>query len=53
VHNVSDVKQIDIHTAEPLVLDPRPFEVKISIAKFKNYDLSGSDQILAALIQAL
>jgi hypothetical protein len=53
VHNVSDVKQIDIHTAEPLVLDPSPFEVKISIAKFKNYDLSGSDQILAALIQAL
>jgi hypothetical protein len=28
VHRVSDVKQIEIHTAEPLVPDPSPFEVK-------------------------
>jgi hypothetical protein len=35
VHRVSDVRQIEIHTAEPLVLDPSPFEVEIAIAKLK------------------
>jgi hypothetical protein len=29
VHRVSDVRQIKIHTAEPLVPDPRPFEVEL------------------------
>jgi hypothetical protein len=29
---VSDVKQIEIHTAEPLVPDPSPVEVEIAIA---------------------
>jgi hypothetical protein len=37
VHGVSDVKQIEIHTAEPLVPDPSPFEVEIAIAKLKRY----------------
>jgi hypothetical protein len=32
VHRVSDVRQIEIHTAEPLVPDPSPFEVEIAIA---------------------
>jgi hypothetical protein len=31
VPRVSDVRQIEIHTAEPLVPDPTPFEVKIAI----------------------
>jgi hypothetical protein len=31
VHRVSDVEQIEIHTAEPLVLDPSPFEAEIAI----------------------
>jgi hypothetical protein len=34
VHRVSDVRQIEIHTAEPLVPDPSPFEVEIPVAKF-------------------
>jgi hypothetical protein len=33
VHRVSDVRQINIRTAEPLVPDRRPFEVEIAIAK--------------------
>jgi hypothetical protein len=33
VHRVSDVRQIEIHTAEPLVPDPSPFEVENAIAK--------------------
>jgi hypothetical protein len=31
VHRVSDVRQIEIHTAEPLVPDPINFEVEIYI----------------------
>jgi hypothetical protein len=27
VHNVSDVRQIEIHTAEPIIPEPSPFEV--------------------------
>jgi hypothetical protein len=29
VHRASDVRPIEIHTAEPLVLDPSPFEFEI------------------------
>jgi hypothetical protein len=49
---VSDVRQIEIHTAEPLVPDPSPFEVEIAIAKLKRYKSPGSNEILAELIQA-
>jgi hypothetical protein len=52
VHRVSDVRKIEIHTAELLVPDPSPFEVEIAIAKLKRYKLPGSDQIQAELIQA-
>jgi hypothetical protein len=42
-----------IHRAEPLVSDPSPFEVEISIAKLKKeYKSPGNDQIPAELIQA-
>jgi hypothetical protein len=52
VHRVSDVRQMEIHTAEPLVPEPSPSEVEIAIAKLKKYKLPGSDQIPAELIQA-
>jgi hypothetical protein len=52
VHNVSDGRQIGIHSAEPLVPGPNHFEVDIAIAKLKKYKSPGSDQILAELIQA-
>jgi hypothetical protein len=52
VHNVSDVRQIEVHTVEPLVPGPSRLEVEIAIAKFKNYKSPGSDQIPAELIQA-
>jgi hypothetical protein len=32
VHSVSDVRQKEIHTAEPIVPDPSLFEVEIPIA---------------------
>jgi hypothetical protein len=52
VHRVSDVRQIEIHTAEPLVPEPSPFEVEIASAKLKKYKSPGSDQIPAELIQS-
>jgi hypothetical protein len=52
VHNVSDVRQIAVHTAEPLVPGPSRLEVEIAIAKLKNYKSPGSDEIMAELIQA-
>jgi hypothetical protein len=36
VHRVSDVRQIEIHTAAPLVPYPSPFKVEIAIARFKS-----------------
>jgi hypothetical protein len=52
VHNVSDVRQIEVHTAEPLVPGPSRLEVEIAIAKLKKYKPSGSDQIPAELVRA-
>jgi hypothetical protein len=52
VHNVNDVRQIEVHTAEPLVSGPSRLEVEIPIAKLKTYKLPGSDQILVELIEA-
>jgi hypothetical protein len=52
VHNVSDVRQIEVHTAEPFVLGPSRLEVEIAIANLKKYKSPGSDEIPAELIQA-
>jgi hypothetical protein len=52
VHNVSDVRQIEVHTAEPLVPGPSHLEVEIAIAKLKKYKSPCSDLILAELTQA-
>jgi hypothetical protein len=35
VHGVHDVRQLDIHTAEPLVPEPSLVEVEIAIGKLK------------------
>jgi hypothetical protein len=50
--HVSGVRQIEIHTAEPLVPGQSYFEAEIAIAKLKKYKSSGSDQIPVELIQA-
>jgi hypothetical protein len=52
VHNVSDVRQIEVHTAEPLVPGPSRLEVEIAIAKLKKYKSPGSAQFPTELIQA-
>jgi hypothetical protein len=43
VHNVSDVRQIEVHTVEPLVPGPSRLEMEIAIAKSKKYKSPGSD----------
>jgi hypothetical protein len=52
VHNVSDIRHIEVHTAEPLVPGTSHIEVEIPIAKLKKYISPGCDQIPAELIQA-
>jgi hypothetical protein len=44
--HVSDIRQIEVHTAERSVLGPCRLEAEIAIA-----NLSGSDQILAKIMQ--
>ena len=48
----NDVRQTEIHTAEPLVPEPSAFEVEMAIEKLKSYKSPGIDQIPAELIQA-
>jgi hypothetical protein len=51
VQGVHDVRQMDIHTAEPLVSEPSLVEVEIAIGKLKSYKSVGADQIPAELIK--
>jgi hypothetical protein len=51
VHNISDVRQIDVHRAEPLVNAPVVLRSKL-LLQLKKYNSRGSDNILAELIQA-
>jgi len=37
VHRVSDIRQTEIHTAEPLVPEPSTFEDKMAIEKLKRH----------------
>jgi len=48
VHGVKDVRQAEIHTAEPLVPKPSASQVELTIGKLKS---PGFDQIPAELIK--
>ena len=52
IHGVNDVRQTEIHTAEPLVPEPSTFEVELAIEKLKSHKSPGIDQIPAELIKA-
>jgi hypothetical protein len=53
VISVSDVRQTEIHTVQPLIVPgPSCLEAEIAIAKLKKYKSPSSDQIQAELIQA-
>jgi hypothetical protein len=52
IHGVSDVRQTEVHTAEPLVPEPSAFEVEMAIEKIKRRKSPGIDQIPTELIKA-
>jgi prolipoprotein diacylglyceryltransferase len=52
VLGIHDVRQMDIHTAEPLVPEPSIIEMHTAIGKLKSYKSSGTDQIPAKLMKA-
>jgi hypothetical protein len=52
VHGIHDVRQMDIHTAEPLMPEPSLVEVEIAIGKLKSYKSPATDQIPTELIKA-
>jgi len=39
IHGDDDIRQTEVHAAEPLVPEPIPFEVKIAIEKLKRFHL--------------
>jgi hypothetical protein len=52
MHNVSDVRQMEVHTAESLVSGPSHLEVEIAIEKLKRYKSPGSVRTVAKLFGA-
>jgi hypothetical protein len=52
VHGVNDVRQTQIHTAEPLVPEPSASDSELAIEKLESHKLPGIDQIYVELIKA-
>jgi hypothetical protein len=52
VHGVSDVRQAEIHTAEPLVPEPSALEIELATEKLNSHKSPHVDQIPAELIKA-
>jgi hypothetical protein len=52
VHRVSVDRQIEIHTAEPLVPDSSPFEDEIAVSELKRYKWPDNGQSPAKKIQS-
>jgi hypothetical protein len=50
IHGVNDVRQTELHTAEPLVPEPSAIEVELANEKLKSHKSLGIDQIPAELI---
>jgi len=51
VHEVNDVRQVEIHTVERLVPEPSVFEIELAIGNLKNHKSRGIDQIPAEMIK--
>jgi len=52
IYRVNDVRQAELHTAEPLVLEQSAFEVELAIEKLKSHTSPDIDQIQTELIKA-
>jgi hypothetical protein len=53
VHGFNDVRQREIHTAEPLVPEPSAFEVEMVIEKIESHKSPGIDKIPAELTKSV
>jgi len=51
VCGVNDVRQTEIHIAEPLVRELSVFEVELAVKKLKRHKSLGADKIPAELIK--
>jgi hypothetical protein len=45
VHGVNIVRQAEVHTAEPLVLEPSAFEFELATEKLKRHKSPGKDLV--------
>jgi len=52
VHGVKDVRQAELHTAEPLVAESSAAEVELAIDKLQSHKSPGIDKIPPELIKA-
>jgi hypothetical protein len=52
VYGVNNVRQTEVHTAEPLVPESSAFEVEMAIEKLKRHKSPGTDQIPAEVIKS-
>jgi hypothetical protein len=52
LRGVNDVRETEIHTAEPLWPETSAFEVELAIGKLKSHKSQGIDPIPAELIKA-
>ena len=52
VHGVDDVRQTEMHTAEPQVLEPNVLEGEMPVKKQKRHKSPGIDQIPSEFIKA-
>jgi hypothetical protein len=52
IHGVNDVRQTEIHTAEPLAPEPSASEFGLAIENLKSRKSLGIDRIPAELIKA-
>jgi hypothetical protein len=51
-HGTGGVRQVEIHSAQPSVLEPSASEVEAAIGKLNRYKSPDTEQILTELIQA-
>jgi hypothetical protein len=52
VHEAKDVTQTEVHTAEPVVLEPSDSEVEMALEKLKSHKSQCTKQISAELIKS-
>jgi hypothetical protein len=51
-HGAGGVRQVEIHSAQPSMIEPSASEVEAAMGKLNRYKSPGANQILAELIQA-